>query len=589
MKTKGMKTRVLSLALAVLFVFLAVGCAPIVTSPSGTGDKTPTQTDETKTPADETKTPAEATPAPKGDGREMVGNMYKTGLPIAKEPVSYYFMGLQMNNTRPNNLDETDMMLKIAKETNISIDWELVPQASWTEKKTLTIASGEYPDAFFGPLSLSSNEVQNLGANGVLVALDDLLAKYAPNITAIIDEYPIYESFLRSMDGNLYQLGSLTDEGFDSLISTIINKEWLDKLGLPVPTTTDEFYNTLKAFKNNDLNGNGQRDEIPLSFLYVEGSNINREVKRDHRPFYYAFGSLDTPFYININDKDEVFFTAMQDEWKEATKFLHKLYAEKLIDQEVFTQDRTLLTQKLRTQKNVGVYTDYRKDQSMILPEDHGKYTFVPPLKAPNGTVTWARAEVSIKEGAFAITSACENPEMLVRWIDHCNQEQYTPQMAFGMFKPAGYSEAEALVPSAASPGKYEVNTGLRPKSVDPTEWFMTAPIAQGCTLLTKKTLDEYVAEKASSVAKLKACEVYRPYLSKWPYNYPYKFSTEEVEELSLLQTDIASYVDSKAAEWIVEGGIDQEWDGFIAELKRLGVDRYLELYQTAFARVEGK
>jgi len=178
---------------------------------------------------------------------------------------------------------------------------------------------------------------------------------------------------------------------------------------------------------------------------------------------------------------------------------------------------------------------------------------------------------------------------MLVRWIDHCNQEQYTPQMAFGMFKPAGYSEAEALVPSAASPGKYEVNTGLRPKSVDPTEWFMTAPIAQGCTLLTKKTLDEYVAEKASSVAKLKACEVYRPYLSKWPYNYPYKFSTEEVDELSLLQTDIAGYVDAKAAEWIVEGGIDQEWDGFIAELKRLGVDRYLELYQTAFARVEGK
>ena len=588
MKTKGMKTRVLSLALAVLFVFLAVGCAPIVTSPSGTGDKTPTQTDETKTPADETKTPAEATPAPKGDGREMVGNMYKTGLPIAKEPVSYYFMGLQMNNTRPNNLDETDMMLKIAKETNISIDWELVPQASWTEKKTLTIASGEYPDAFFGPLSLSSNEVQNLGANGVLVALDDLLAKYAPNITAIIDEYPIYESFLRSMDGNLYQLGSLTDEGFDSLISTIINKEWLDKLGLPVPTTTDEFYNTLKAFKNNDLNGNGQRDEIPLSFLYVEGSNINREVKRDHRPFYYAFGSLDTPFYININDKDEVFFTAMQDEWKEATKFLHKLYAEKLIDQEVFTQDRTLLTQKLRTQKNVGVYTDYRKDQSMILPEDHGKYTFVPPLKAPNGTVTWARAEVSIKEGAFAITSACENPEMLVRWIDHCNQEQYTRKWPWYV-QTTGYSEAEALVPSAASPGKYEVNTGLRPKSVDPTEWFMTAPIAQGCTLLTKKTLDEYVAEKASSVAKLKACEVYRPYLSKWPYNYPYKFSTEEVEELSLLQTDIASYVDSKAAEWIVEGGIDQEWDGFIAELKRLGVDRYLELYQTAFARVEGK
>jgi putative aldouronate transport system substrate-binding protein len=345
----------------------------------------------------------------------------------------------------------------------------------------------------------------------------------------------------------------------------------------------------LKAFKQNDLNGNGKADEIPLSFLYVEGSNINREVKRDHRPFYYAFGSLDTPFYININDKDEVFFTATQNEWKEATKYLHKLYAEGLIDKEVFTQDRTLLTQKLRTQKNVGCYTDYRKDQSMTLPEDQDKYTFVPALKGPNGTQTWARAEVSIKEGSFAITSAVENPEILVRWIDHCNQEQYTPQMAYGMFKPAGYTEAEALIPSEKSPGKYEVNNALRPKDVDPTEWFMTSPIAQGCTLLTKKTMDEYVAEKASSVAKLNACKVYTNYLSKWPYNYPYKFSTEEVDELSLLQADIASYVDKTAAKWIVDGGIDEEWNDFLAQLDKLGVDRYLELYKTAFERVEGK
>lgn len=562
--------RVITLMIIASIVFLAVGCAP-VSSPGSV--------------AEPTKAPTQA-PA-KEEGPEMIGNMYKTGLPIVKDKVTYYFMGLQMNNTRPSNLDETDMMLQIAEETNIEIDWDLVPQASWTEKKNLIVASRELPDAFFGPRSLTADEVQRFGADGILIELEGLLAEYAPNINAIRAEYPIYDSFLRSMDGKLYQLGSLTDQGFDSLIATIINKGWLDQLGLPVPTTTDEFYTTLKAFKENDLNGNGEADEIPISFLFEEGKDLNREVKRDFRPIYYAFGCLDTPFYINISDNDEVYFTASMNEWKEATKFMRKLWEEELLDPEVFTQDRTLLTNKLRTQKNVGVYTDYRLGSSMLLIEDEDLYTHVPPLKSPDGKQVWARAETSIAEGAFAITSKAKNPEILIRWIDHCNQEEYTPQMAFGMFKPEGYNESEALVPSKEVPGKYEVNTLLRPESVDPSAWFMSAPIAQGCTLLTKKAMDKYVAEKLSSVKKAETCEVYRPYLSKWPYNYQYKFSAEEIEELRLIQTDLVGYIMKTQAEWIMYGGIEEGWDDYLAQLKKLGVDRYVEMYKTAFERVE--
>src|SRR5690606_8430446 len=162
-------------------------------------------------------------------------------------------------------------------------------------------------------------------------------------------------------------------EGFDSHISTIINKEWLDNLNLSIPTDTEELYNVLKAFKEQDPNGNGQADEIPMSFLFQEGDDLNREVKRDFRPIYYAFGIIDTPFYISITDDDEVIFTADKEEWKAATEYMHKLYSEDLIDPEVFTQDRTLLTNKLRTQKNIGVYFDYRKDHSMILAEDEDK------------------------------------------------------------------------------------------------------------------------------------------------------------------------------------------------------------------------
>jgi len=566
MQNKSTFTRILTLVLVSMLLVVFTACGQTTTpKPTATPTKAPAQGDTGST---------------SGDGREMEGNMYLTGAPIVKDQVSYYFMGLQMNNTRPGNLGDTELFMHLMDETNVKIDWDLIPQASWTEKKNLTIASGEYPDAFYGPKSLSHDEVQKYGADGVLIDIEGLLDKYAPNINAIRKEYPQYDGFVRSMDGKIYQLATFTDEGFDSHISSIINKEWLDNLGLSIPTNTDELYSVLKAFKEN------YPDSLPMSFLYQEGNDINREVKRDFRPIYYAFGVNDTPFYIAIDDNDEVIFTATTDEWKAATAYMRKLYAEGLIDPEVFTQDRTLLTNKLRTQKSVGVYFDYRKDNSMILEEDQEKFTFMPALKSPEGKQIWASA-ASFAEGGFAITSKAKNPEVIIRFVDYYHNEEYLPQMAFGMYKPAGWTETEALIPSEKEPGKYEVNSGLRPENVEPSDWFMSAPIAQGCVLLSKTVMDKYIAEKASSLAKTRACEVYRPHLSKWPYNYAFKFSAEELEELSLLQTDIVQYVIQTHGRWISDGGMEAEWDDYIKHLDRLGVDRYLELYKTAFERVE--
>ncbi len=507
---------------------------------------------------------------------------------LTEEPVTYKCLGLQMNNTRPSNLDETQLMMKLQEETNVIIEWELVPQTAWTEKKNLTIAGRDYPDAFFGPRSLTQEEVQQFGADGVLIELGPLLDAHAPNINKIREEYPDYDSFITSADGKIYQLASFGDEGFDTLISTIINEEWLTNLDLEMPTTTDEFYDVLKAFKEKDADGDGDPDnEIPFSFLFQEGDDLNREVKRDFRPVYYAFGVIDTPFYIAISDDDEVNFTANTDEWKAATAYMHKLYAEGLIDQEVFTQDRTLLTNKLRTQQNVGAYIDYRKDYSMLADKaQEEKYGFVPALISPSGQQVWARC-ANYAEGGFAITEKAENPELLVRWIDYYHQPEYSVQMGYGMFMPEGYDETEALVPSPDEPGKWVVNE--RPEDVDPSDWFMSGPIAQGCTLLTRSALDTYIASKPSAVAKLEACEVYRPHLSKWPYNYAYKFTPEEVDELGLLQQDIVSHVLRTQARWITDGGIEAEWDDYLNQLELLNVERYVELYREAFQRIEGQ
>ena len=86
--------------------------------------------------------------------------------------------------------------------------------------------------------------------------------------------------------------------------------------------------------------------------------------------------------------------------------------------------------------------------------------------------------------------------------------------------------------------------------------------------------------------------EEYRMALLRYRYEQRYinerldtVITEEEIEEISILQTDIDSYVLQKYAQWIVDGGADAEWDAFQKQLKTMGVDRYIQIYQDACDR----
>lgn len=507
---------------------------------------------------------------------------HEEGLPIVDETYTLTFTGMNMNATRVGRYDETDMMLKLQADTNVKIVWNMIPQASWKEKKNLIIASNELPDGFMGPTSLTADEAQQLGADGVLIPLEDLIKQYAPNIQKVLDTNPTYKAQVTSPDGHIYALSSWQDMGFDSLSVSIINKTWLDKLGLDMPRTTDEFYEVLKAFKENDMAGNGKT--VPFSFLYQESADLNREVKREFEWIFLAFGVPETPTHIAIEDNGELIFTAAQEEWKEAVIYLHKLYSEGLIDKEIFSQDRTLLTNKIRTM-TVGTYTDYRLKSSMATEEIQGNFAIMAPLAGPDGEMRWLRAKAGMSDGAFALTSACKNPEVAIRWLDNINSEENSIQMLYGMFKPEGYNASEALVPSSAAEGKW--TTSVRPSSIAANDWPWSAPIGSSPVIVQKDTINKYIEGRANNIAKEEACAVYRPYLTAYPYNYPFRFTVEEIEQLNIIQTDLISYVFQTEAKWIAEGGIESDWDNYLKQLNNLGLEDYIKLYRTAFERTK--
>lgn len=159
--------------------------------------------------------------------------------------------------------DNNEVLNKMQQDNGISIKWDCMSD-SLSEQVNVRIAGGQLPDAFMG-VGFNNYDLTTYGEDGTFIDLTPYLTEeYMPNLTKILEEHPEIRAAITMDDGCIYGLPSGEQMGTagigkeeDYSIFTIpqfsmINKAWLDELGLPVPTTLDELHAALKAFKDND-------------------------------------------------------------------------------------------------------------------------------------------------------------------------------------------------------------------------------------------------------------------------------------------------------------------------------------------------
>ncbi|MFQ9395260.1 MAG: extracellular solute-binding protein [Lachnospiraceae bacterium] len=217
----------------------------------------------------------------------------------------------------------------------------------WTQL-TLMVAGDELPDLLTG-CYMNIGDVNEWGGEGYFLDLSQYLDEM-PNLQAYFEKYPEMKAFCSTSDGHIYGLPRLRVDMTDRLTRSFVNKVWLENLGLEVPTTIDEYYDVLTAFKNQDANGNGDtNDEIPLLYTAASGGYSAIDTT-----FLDAFGiftrDADCAFQADENGKVELANTG--DKYKEFLKFMHKLYAEGLMEQEAFT----ITGEEVTTKEQEDVY-----------------------------------------------------------------------------------------------------------------------------------------------------------------------------------------------------------------------------------------
>lgn len=507
-------------------------------------------------------------------GKEETIAVEKTGMPIVKEKINMTMMA-------PGGEAEWDELASakaLAELTGINFDYITPPSTDFEAKLNLAFASGELPDVIFGAGSGLSNAKQSdYGSQGILIALEDLIDDYEPNLKKILDENPEFKKSITAPDGHIYSLPRLYPEDTSSplYISPLwYNGEWLEKLGVTeLPKNTDELYKLLKRFKEEDPNGNGKQDEIPLS----DGNKL--AIIRTWLLPAFGMNSLGIE---EVNGK--VRYAAASANYKEYLTYMNKLYSEGLLDPEVFSQSEEKYQGNTQTDKVglFGAYASYMATGKM--PEDSLSDPMFSPVTSSIQNTPLAPGHPRVTTGTFAITNKCKSPEAAMRWADYLYTEEGQDLMTKG---PEG---AFWKYETNDSGEKVRVYTGENKQKMEEDR----GKIAMDYGLVVPGLEDDYAQSVLANVndpdpsvwTEFRMKEINEKIMPNTEVPFPIVYMTkDEADQIAINATDIRTYVEQMEAKFITGVESLAKWDEYVSTLKSMGLNDFVSTYQNAYDR----
>jgi putative aldouronate transport system substrate-binding protein len=494
----------------------------------------------------------------------LVVSLFTTIIASAEQPVTIRVLAVMSSIT--DDLETLDSYKKISEEANVNIEWEYV-RSGWDEKKPLVLASGDLPDVFFGRGALTTADIiSNLD---YFLPLDDLIDQYGTNIKKMFEEMPETKNLQTFPDGKIYALGHVMPFRPSHFGAAFINQVWLDRLGLEAPTTTDEFIEVMRAFRDKDPNGNGIADEIPM-IGFVDNTRFG------FRPYLGAFGASDSiDSWRAVSDDGTVEFVPATEGYKQWIIWLNQLYSEGLLDNEALTMDWAQYLAKLQVEGDpiFGMTLGWRQDH--INANYRDQYVQLLPLKGPNGDQVWPSNYTMVSCGTdtyhcMVLTINNKNPEATMRWADLFYDDENGLEFYLG---PIGTSL------EVNEDGTYSILEPADP-SINLDDWIWKNTMGDLGPCYVSQATQEKVKRHSWITGKLDLDEKYKPFY-KESRVYPHvMLERSETDEIAAIETDINRLVIEKRAIWVSQGGVEDEWDQYINDMTKMGLNRYLEIYQ---------
>ena len=498
----------------------------------------------------------------------------KSVYPISKKVTLKYWAPLNSNvSPIAKNLGDTPLGKELEKRTGVKLEFLHPAVGQDKEVFNLLIASGDLPDLVeFDILNSYPGGPENAIGQGNIIKLNDTIDKYAPNLKKLLSENPIWDKTVKTDSGSYYQFPFIRgDDVLRVYFGPIIRKDWLDELGMQVPTTIDEWYTVLKAFKEK------KNAEAPLAFQGSPFHTFNNEIN-GNAVFAGAFG-VRGGFY---NESGEIKFGPIQPGYKEYLKTLRKWYSEGLLDKNFASVDGKALDASMTGGKAgasakssgswLGKWMNAMKDKDP-------KYNLVaapyPTLKKGDKPKFGQLDNIFNSGHSVAITTKCKEVEIAARFLDY------------------GYSKEGAMLYNFGIEGEsYKMENGA-PKYTDlvlnnPDK----LPLGQAMAKYMRSIYGGPFIQNKDYITQYMQLPQQKEAIKVWSGTDAVKHvlpqitpTSEESSQYAKVMNDVNTYVDEMFVKFVM--GIEpiESFDKYVEQVKKLNIEKAISINKAALDR----
>ena len=544
------------------------------------------------------------------------------------EPVTIRIMDKHRLETYYNYNDREDfpafdLYEKELEKRGIILEKELVANEQYgTVVQTRMAAASDLPD-LINLTPLDDVTALNLGINGQILDWLKPMEKYSrpdplapeningdPSLSLkqrLEKITPFAISLCTAPDGNMYWMPNaryrapvkLADgtmvEDLD-VVGACIRYDWLQKVNMEVPTTVEEFLEALRAFQKNDVNGNGQKDEMYSidCYSYSFFSGIAQ-----------WFGL--TPGVVGIDpNNDRVTSAWYQDGVKDYFKLLKQMVDEGLMDVGLVGATEEMFNQAIAENRIAGLrtYANLTWFADLIKDDPDAEYATIAPIQAVEGVAPFMLCDSNkLVYDKYAMTKACteEVQEAIIHYYDFATGTDVAKLLSNNGVEGVDYE----FVDDERNPGRkvvksllsgttqenYEAHVGGISFFLHGVPWMSGEDpdvLAKLNTGTVQDTLDGWEGSEKGKRGFIRKIEqmVHRPYVISPFSSSTYAIPTQEEQEvLTSYLTALNSYSDELGMNLILGNESLDNWDSFMQKFRDLGLDEVIKVNDARYQR----